>query len=191
MYRLDPQEKQIVSELIRNPRISDNKIATRTKIPLKTVNRKRKILEEKNYLYYMTYLNNGRGGLEVFGAKKMYVVTLASGITRKAVQQQFNKPSKFDRITKHLHIKMIAEREGHVCVLFILESRVEEDLVEIFNAEIVPALHELFGGGCIREVLHFDMRDTVRMFNNYMFQNNMRNGKIKDEYPNNAIFVSE
>ena len=42
---LDDQEKLIVRELIKDPRISDNQISTNTNIPLKSVNRKRKRME--------------------------------------------------------------------------------------------------------------------------------------------------
>ncbi|MBS3107056.1 winged helix-turn-helix transcriptional regulator, partial [Candidatus Woesearchaeota archaeon] len=37
MYKLDEQERLIVRELIRNPQVSDNQIALRTNVPLKTV----------------------------------------------------------------------------------------------------------------------------------------------------------
>ena len=50
--KLDEQEQKIIKELIRDPRISDNQIGRNTKIPVKTVNRKRKNLEQRNIISY-------------------------------------------------------------------------------------------------------------------------------------------
>jgi len=56
--KLDDKEVLIVKELIKNPRSSDNGISKITKIPVKTVNRKRKGLESRNLISYYTYLHN-------------------------------------------------------------------------------------------------------------------------------------
>ena len=54
LRKLDNQEIKIVKALIRNPRISDNQIGLRTGVPIRTVNRKRKKMEEKGLLKYYT-----------------------------------------------------------------------------------------------------------------------------------------
>jgi DNA-binding Lrp family transcriptional regulator len=61
--KIDDVEKQIIKELVIDPKISDNKISKNTNIPLKTVNRKRKKLEENNYINYMLNINHGEKGL--------------------------------------------------------------------------------------------------------------------------------
>ena len=48
------QERRIIRNLIKNPRISDNKISKITGIPTITVNRKRKKLEAEGLLHYHT-----------------------------------------------------------------------------------------------------------------------------------------
>ena len=73
---LDEHEVKIIRELIRNPRISDNKISKRTKIPVMTVNRKRKRLEEQKLLRYYTSINKGEFGLKIFGAKALYIIQI-------------------------------------------------------------------------------------------------------------------
>ena len=60
MRQLDEQERRIVRELIKDPRISDNQIAKNTRVPVMTVNRKRKLLEEKGLLNYYCYLDTSR-----------------------------------------------------------------------------------------------------------------------------------
>ena len=45
MRQLDEQEKSIVKALIRDPRLSDNQISKVTKVPVMSVNRKRKKLD--------------------------------------------------------------------------------------------------------------------------------------------------
>ena len=52
MRKFDKQEEMIIKELIRNSRISDNQIAKNTRIPVTTVNRKRKLLEEEGFIHY-------------------------------------------------------------------------------------------------------------------------------------------
>ncbi|MBW3020937.1 Lrp/AsnC family transcriptional regulator, partial [Candidatus Woesearchaeota archaeon] len=80
---LDDAEVKIIRELIRNPRASDNKIAKRTNIPVMTVNRKRKNLEQQSFLRYFASIDKGEFGLDIFGAKQLYVIKFRIGITRK------------------------------------------------------------------------------------------------------------
>ena len=72
--QLDGKEKEILKELIKNPRISDNQISKNTKIPVKTVNRKRKLLEKRSLIHYMVHLDNSRSGTGVFSTKHMYII---------------------------------------------------------------------------------------------------------------------
>jgi len=62
MKEFDEQERKIIYELIRNPRLSDNQVGKRTAIPIKTVNRKRKLLEEKGALQYAALVEHGPTG---------------------------------------------------------------------------------------------------------------------------------
>ena len=71
---LDESERLIVRELIRNPRASDSEISKRTRVPVMTVNRKRKNLEKEKLLRYYTSLDKGEFGLPIFGARKLFIV---------------------------------------------------------------------------------------------------------------------
>ena len=56
--KIGEKQEKIIIELIKDARVSDTRIAQKTGIPLKTVNRLRKQLEENNYLSYFTYFKN-------------------------------------------------------------------------------------------------------------------------------------
>ncbi len=193
MYTLDDHEMAIVRELIKNPRLSDNKIAKKTGISLRTVNRKRKLLEDKGYLYYFAHLNNWTGGLEVFSSRKQYTIVLKEGITVKgALGHLPHLSSVLDRLSKHIYTSDIAEYQGHVCFIFTIESRVESDIIEIFNAEIVPAITDKFGHDAIKQVMTFDIRQPLRLLHNYIpIHGNMARGKLKQEWPSSSIFVAD
>ena len=49
---LDEQEQLIIKALIKDPRMSDNNIGKLTKVPIRTVSRKRKKLEQENKIEY-------------------------------------------------------------------------------------------------------------------------------------------
>ena len=62
MRDLDKQERLIIRELIKNHRISDNKIGKNTGIPVMSVNRKRKSMEKEGLLTYYTSLKKHSDG---------------------------------------------------------------------------------------------------------------------------------
>lgn len=100
MSKIDWQEKSIISYLIRNPRASDNEISRKTKIPLKSVNRKRKKLESQGLIYYFTYLDNSPAGTGCFGSRKLYTVRLKRGITRNQIAQKIAETKQQSSILK-------------------------------------------------------------------------------------------
>ena len=81
MKKLDEQEKKIITELIKNPRISDNQIGKMTRVPIRTVSRKRNKLEEEGLISYFTNLNMGKKGTGRFGARQLHVIKFKLGIT--------------------------------------------------------------------------------------------------------------
>jgi DNA-binding Lrp family transcriptional regulator len=190
MHKLDEQEKLIVREIIRNPKISDNKISLRTNVPLKTVNRKRKILEKNNLLNYYCYLDNTLQGTGTFSAKMMLVIVFRDGITRKTLLEKMSSTERALRFfPKHVLFTMVGEFEGNVAIITIIESHKAEDLIEIYNAEFVPELEMLYGRGCIKKTLSLPITHIARIFRNYIPGRNMANGVIREDWSNDYIFV--
>jgi DNA-binding Lrp family transcriptional regulator len=192
MYKLDNQEKLIIRELIKDPRISDNQIAIKTNVPLKTVNRKRKILEEKGFLNYFCYFNTSFTGTGTFLGRSLYIIVLKEGITRKKVLEVYENSKKaYEFFPKHIFLSWVGDFEGNVAIVTLIESRKQDDLVEIYNAEIIPELELLFGQGCIKRTLTIPLVNTLRAVRNYLPGKNMEKGIIKEDWPNQFIFVDD
>jgi DNA-binding Lrp family transcriptional regulator len=192
MYKLDEQEKLIVRELIRDPKISDNQIAIKTNVPLKSVNRKRKLLEEKNLINYYCYLNNSDEGTGTFCARGLGIIVLRDGITRKALFEKLSSTEKSLKfMPKHVFQTMIGEYNGNIAIISIIESIRHNDLMEILHAELIPELERYLGQGCIKNIITLPITSITRLFRNYLPHKNISNGIIKEDWPNDYIFVDE
>jgi DNA-binding Lrp family transcriptional regulator len=192
MKNLDEQERLIVRELIKDPRISDNQISIKTNVPLKTVNRKRKLLEENNILSYFCSINHSSEGTGTFPARSLFVAILKDGLTRKAISDKIHQTEKSLKFfSKHISFTFLGEYESNVAILSIVESRKHTDLIEIFNAEIIPELELYLGHNCIKKTLVIPLSDTLRLLHNYIPNKNMKKGIIKENWPNDYIFVDD
>ena len=190
MPSLDRHEVQIARELIRNPRISDNGIAKKTKVPVMTVNRKRKALEENGVINYYADLNHGSGGTEDFFAKQMYIIKFKIGITRQNfIDKIRNDKSLKKSNAEHIVISYLGEKDGHLSNIFLLTARSEPELNEVFNGEIVPMFRRNFGEDGIISIDTVKILEPIRKNHNYIFGVNLEKGKIKDDWPDDYIFV--
>ena len=185
---LDDKEKEIIKELIKNPRISDNQISKNTKIPLKTVNRKRKNLEEKGLISYMVHLDNSRSGTNVFTSKQMYILTFKKGITRLNILN-FAKRHDFANIfLKHSSEIYVGEQDGCLKLVLFIESYLATDIIEIFNADYFHKFEANFGKNCIEDVNVITINNQLQSFHNYFPQINIKEGKLKPSWHN--IFIN-
>jgi DNA-binding Lrp family transcriptional regulator len=190
--QLDEQEKKIVRELIRNPRASDNQISKKTSVPVMTVNRKRKKLEERGLLYYFTYINNTNRGTGLYHARQLYIVKFKIGLTREKYLQMIESDKRLKETNaKHIVESFIGEKDGHLALMLIMEAKSEGQLVEIFNGDVVENFKKNFGEDCIDDVSTVKLNLPIRVLHNYLPYINMTNGKMKEEWGDNWIFVSE
>jgi DNA-binding Lrp family transcriptional regulator len=188
---LDDAEVKIVRELIRNPRASDNQISKNTKIPVMTVNRKRKILEQERFLRYYVSLDKGEFGLHIFGAKQLYLIKFKIGITRDKYIEEMEADAKWRLFNcKYISLAYLGEKDGHLALMIILDAYDEAHLVEEFNGKIVPFIMEKLGKDAIEEVITSPLSKLIRVHHNYMPYLNIENGKIKDSWPDDFIFVN-
>ena len=189
MKELDDQEKRIVLELIKDARISDNQLARKAKIPVATVNRKRKQLEEEGIINYFTHINNWKNGTEIFGARQLYIVKLRHGITRKQFLDNFHRPERISSLQiKHVLSSYLGEMNGQLAIIYIIESRLDTDIIEIFNAEIAPELEKALGRDPIQEAISMPLTHTLATFHNYS-EFNVQNARIRPNWPSDKIFV--
>tara|TARA_B100000315_G_C14513641_1_gene558177 strand:- start:320 stop:919 length:600 start_codon:yes stop_codon:yes gene_type:complete len=187
---LDENEVKIIRELIKNPRISDNKIAKKTKIPVMTVNRKRKALEEDMLIRYFTAFDEYK--LNIFTAKQLYIIKFKIGISRNKYMEQLEEDPKWRLLnSKFISLAYLGERDGHLALIMILDAPKEDLLVEEFNEKIIPFLRDKFGKDCVVRVETVPLNRLVRVHHNYMPSTNMENGIIKKDWSDGLIFVNE
>lgn len=189
---LDESEVKIIRELIRNSRSSDNQIAKRTKIPVMTVNRKRKALEKEGFLGYYVSLHKGEFGLHIFGARQLYIIKFKIGITRKRYLEVMETDARWRMFNcNYISMAYLGEKDGHLALVVVLDAKDEAHLVEEFNGNIVPFLNEKLGKDSIEEITTASLSKLIRVHHNYMPYMNMENGRIKDTWPDEMIFVDE
>lgn len=190
--KLDDKEVRIVRELIRNPRSSDNEISRRTGIPVMTVNRKRKSLENEMFLRYYVSIDKGEFGLNIFGAKRLYLIKFKIGITREAYMNALEDDPHWRMMnSRYISLAYLGEKDGNLALAIVLDARNPAGLVEEFNGKIVPYLRDKLGPECVEEVTTANLDKMVRVHHNYLPAMNMRNGAIKKEWPDSMIFVNE
>ncbi len=189
MRKFDYQENKIITELIRNPRLSDNQVSKLTSVPVKTVNRKRKKLEEEGILNYMLSIDHSDYGTGQMPASQLVMVELKEGITRKQFLDSAPGVMSKKVHLKHILASLLGERDGKLTLMMLINSRKKDDLLEIYNAEFVPQLKQVFGQNAIKNTTVIDMVMPLRVLHNYMPMFNMKNGIIKRDWSKDKIFV--
>ena len=190
MRKFSNQEEKILIELIRNPRISDNQISRNTKIPVTSVNRKRKLLEKEGYIHY--YSNISQESLErgQHNARQLYIIKFKEGITRQKYLNEIKKSENFRKVNPRYHAEsFLGESGGHFAIILIVEAKNDDELVEIFNGEIIAGIKKRHGNSCINEIITAKVTFPFRIHHNYIPLFNMENGIIKKDWLDDWIFV--
>lgn len=190
MRKLDRQERLIVRELIKNPRSSDNQIARATGVPVMSVNRKRKRLEKDGLINYFVYLDTSSRGTGTFTARQLHIIKFREGITPKFfLEKSSEKVGAREIHTKYILESCLAEVDGHLALILVLEGATEAEIVETFNGKIIPDFKEKFGPDSIMEIKTIRLNVPFRLLHNYLPLQNMENGVIKKDWRNDWIFV--
>ena len=190
MRSLDAQEQKIIKALIKNPRMSDNQIGKLTRVPIRTVSRKRKRLEEEGLISYFTKLDMGYSGTGRFGAKHLYIIKFNMGITREQYLEEFKKESHEKSIfTEFVYESHIGEVDGHLALIMIIEGKNDLEITENFNKIILPSIRKNHGQDSVVKINTLRLDMPVRILHNYLPFINMEKGKLKEEWLDNSIFV--
>ena len=132
MKKFDQQEAKILRELIRNPRISDNQTAKNTKIPVTTVNRKRKLLEEDGFISYFCHVSDESFERGQHNARQIYIVKFKEGITRQKYIDEIKKSENFKKVNPRYHAESyLGEKDGRFAIIF----RIHHNYIPLFNME--------------------------------------------------------
>src|ERR1043166_7897791 len=187
---LDDQERLIVKTLIRDPRLSDNQVGKLTAVPTPSVRRKRKKLEEEGLLSYFAALDMQESGTGTFGARHLYVIKFRIGITvTQIVDEIKNEPNIRSIFTDLIYESHIAEIEGRVALVMIIEGKNDADIVENVQGKIVPSLRKNHGPDSIEEISTIRLLEPIRIFHNYVPLVNMHKGVLRGDWTDDAIFV--
>jgi DNA-binding Lrp family transcriptional regulator len=189
MKPLDEQSKNIVRELVLQPRISDNQISKKTGIPLKTVNRKRKKMEAEGHLRFYTHFDLSPQGTGLFKGRDLYIVTFKEGITKDIFMSGLARFNPKYTYFKHIRTSYLAEKDGRVVLTFILESHKDTDLIEIFNADIVPDIHSILGKDSIHKIETLRLDHQLNLLHNYIIDETLKKKFPNEEAKRKMTFV--
>ena len=190
MKKLDLQEKQIIRALVRNPRCSDNKISALTGVPVRTVSRKRARLEQEGILSYSAVVEMQAGGTGRFTSQHMLIIKFKLGVTRSQIVQEIrSEPNVVDVFYELIRYSFIAETDGHIALIMIVEGESDSDIAESVQGKIIPSLQKNHGADSIVELHTIRLLDPIRREHNYLPLVNMENGFLKKDWPDEAIFA--
>lgn len=190
MPELDKQEQQIIRALIRNPRCSDNRVSALTGVPVRTVSRKRARLEQEGIIAYYTGVDTQSTGSKRFTTQHMLFIKFKLGITRGQVVEEIrSEPNVANVFSELIRDSYIAEMDGHIALVMIVEGESDSDVAESVQGKIIPSLQKNHGEDSIQELRTIRLLDPIRRFHNYLPMVNMEEGFIKKDWPDEAIFV--
>lgn len=189
MRTLDEQEKAIVRRLIRDPRESDNGVGELTGVNVRTVSRKRQRLEQENILSYYANVDLSAIGAQQFNARHLYIIKFGVGITYKQLVDDIKMEPSKTVFTERVFESHIAEIDGKVALLLYIDGDSDVDIVQRMHEELIPNLLENHGKDSIEEISTIRFLAPVRVMRNYLPLVNMKNGLMKPEWPDEALYV--
>jgi DNA-binding Lrp family transcriptional regulator len=189
MRTLDEQEKAIVRHLIRDPRESDNGIGELTGVNVRTVSRKRQRLEQEGILSYYADVDLSAHGAAQFNARHLYIIKFRIGITYKQIVDEIQKEPTQTVFTESIYESHIAEIDGKVALLLFVDGDSDVDIVHRAHEELMPNLMRNHGPESIEEISTVRMLLPVRVMRNYLPIVNMKHGLMKNDWPDDAIYV--
>jgi DNA-binding Lrp family transcriptional regulator len=189
MRTLDEQEKAIVRRLIRDPRESDNGVGELTGVNVRTVSRKRQRLEQEGILSYYSNVDLSAMGAQQFNARHLYIIKFGVGITYKQLVDDIKMEPSKTVFTERVFESHIAEIDGKVALLLYIDGDSDVDIVQRMHEELIPNLLENHGKDSIEEISTIRFLAPVRVMRNYLPLVNMKNGLMKPEWPDEALYV--
>ena len=191
MKELDGQELSIAKALIRNPRFSDNRISSLTGIPVRTVSRKRARLERGGTIKYYTGLDlQADGTTSQVTTQHMVIIKFRLGITRAQIVEEIGSESNVANVFSELiRDSSIAETDGHIALIMVVEGESDSDVADSVQGKIIPSLQKNHGRDSIDELRTIRLLGTIRREHNYLPMVNMQDAVLREDWPDEAIFV--
>ncbi len=189
---LDEYDKIILRALVRDPRNSDNAIGIATGVNVRTVARKRQKLEEDGVLSYFTNVELSAKGTGQNLIRQHYTIKFKLGVTLARILQDIrNEPKVRSVFTESIIESHVAEMDGHLAMILIIEAESDQALVQTVHEKLIPSLRRNHGHDCIEEIRTMRILAPVRVMRNYVVPVNMKDGYLLKEWPDDAIYVGK
>ena len=189
---LDEHDKIILRALVRDPRNSDNAIGIATGVNVRTVARKRQKLEEDGVLSYFTNVELNATGTGQNLIRQHYTIKFKLGVTLARILQDIrNEPKVRSVFTESIIESHVAEMDGHLAMILIIEAESDQALVQTVHEKLIPSLRRNHGHDCIEEIRTMRILAPVRVMRNYVVPVNMKDGYLVKEWPDDAIYVGK
>jgi DNA-binding Lrp family transcriptional regulator len=191
MRVLDEVEVKIAKALVRNPRLSDNRLGEIYDIPVRSVGRKRAKMEEEGLLRYFAEVDMSSRGTGRFACRHLYILRFKTGVTVRQIEEEVqNEPNVVTVFTESIYESYLAEIDGRVALVMVVEGTSEADVVERFQAQIVPSLQKNHGADSIEDVQTIRLLSRIRLLRNYLPSLNMKGGRMAEDWDTDSIFVA-
>lgn len=191
MHTPDEQEIRIAKALIRNPRLSDNRLGEENDIAVRTVSRKRARMEQAGVLSYFAEVEMGESGTGHYACRHLYVIKFRLGVTERALLDEVrNEPHVVTVFTRSIYESYVAEIDGRAALVMAVDGASDSDVLARVQEQIVPALRKRHGADSIEDVQTIRLLSPVRKLRNYLPAVNMERGMMKADWSDQAIFVA-
>ena len=133
---LDPQELKIAKALIRSPRISDNRLGEENDLPIRSVSRKRARMERDGLLRYFAEVDMSVEGTGHFQCRHLYIIKFRIGVTERQIHEEVRtEPNVVTVFTRTIYESHIAEIDGQVALVMVVEGASETDIVDRMHGD--------------------------------------------------------
>jgi hypothetical protein len=120
----------------------------------------------------------------------MLLIKFKLGITRSQIVQEIGSEANVANVFSELiRDSYIAEMDGHIALVMIVEGESDSDVAESVQGKIIPSLQKNHGEDSIQELRSIRLLDPIRRLHNYLPMVNMEGGFIKKSWPDEVIFV--
>jgi hypothetical protein len=157
----------------------------------KTVGRKRQKLEKSGLLRYRASVDLSPEGTGKFLASHLYIVKFSIGVTYDQIRANITRGADALTLTAIIADSQIAEIDGKLALLFVVEGTSDRDIVKSVHEQLIPSLVKNHGPNAILEINTLRLLGPVRILRNYLPTVNMDGPTMKPAWPDSSICVGD
>ena len=187
---LDPQEEKIARALVRNPRLSDNRLGEENDLAVRSVSRKRARLEKEGVLRYYAEVDLSESGTGQYPVSYLFVIKFRLGVDVAGLRATLiDEPRVVTTFTQSVQYSFAAECDGRVALVMVVSGKSSEDVLARLHGEILPTLDGKHGPDAVEDLSALQLIVPLRILRNYLPDVNMVDGRMREDWGLDAIFV--